>query len=553
MKQHLHSTPFLALLGAAVLTIGAAEAQTRQPALRRFVAESATRIADPKLEGGAPEFALRLGAGVPPTVATVTVVQNGVVLDEVWTGTLSDGATQVIAWDGRDDQGDRCPTGRYDVRVTAVGVTPLELPLDLVRLGVTEIEAQDSPAGDDEFPMVYFRKGSTYAYYATPAIHEYANLASPGEISDLDQDDGEPRPVVAVHTATDSPVLDGANYETDTHNYPLAYAMGASPRLELTFGAEGTTSDGAPMPAGFPVAGFDLRAVVSDETGAVSTGPLVAGGTALIDLGALPAEVGRTERELALRWQAAPAGTDDWADVPGEQRIPLRFYTLLGPPVWESGASGTRYAGPWVEVVEFVSTWKDTLGLPTHDVTALTEVFVQGFFGQNGGLPAAIEGVIYDCYPMGGDGGATHYFSWGSWRMDLSRLLNAHASGVFVNCTDNMGAETTMLGMLGVPNMRPVQLGEMNLQAIWGIGTPAYTTNLWGSGHGFSYHHIVTDDDAVTVSDTCMQLDEDGMPESTPGIPGWNHHRVWKGANGYRQLSCTNAPGKQLQALPGIQ
>ena len=85
--------------------------------------------------------------------------------------------------------------------------------------------------------------------------------------------------------------------------------------------------------------------------------------------------------------------------------------------------------------------------------------------------------------------------------MDLSHLLNQHAKGVFVNCTDNMGATTTMLSMLGVPNLRPVYLGPMNLKAIWGIGAPDYTTDLWGTGnHGFNYHHIVTDDDAATVA-----------------------------------------------------
>ena len=93
----------------------------------------------------------------------------------------------------------------------------------------------------------------------------------------------------------------------------------------------------------------------------------------------------------------------------------------------------------------------------------------------------------------------------------------------------------------------------MSLNAIWGIGTPDYTTNLWGGGsHGFSYHHIVSTTEGVTVSDTCMQLDEDGTPGSTPGFPGWNHQRVWKGTSGYNQLSCTNKPGRQTEPLPGI-
>jgi hypothetical protein len=116
-----------------------------------------------------------------------------------------------------------------------------------------------------------------------------------------------------------------------------------------------------------------------------------------------------------------------------------------------------------------------------------------------------------------------------------------------------MGATTTMLAMMGVDGMRPVRLGGMTLKAIWGIGAPDYTTSLWGGSHGFSYHHIVTDDGAVTVSDTCMQLDEDGDPGSTPGIPGWNHHRVWDGPGGYDDLSSYNHTSRTLEDLPGVQ
>jgi hypothetical protein len=139
--------------------------------------------------------------------------------------------------------------------------------------------------------------------------------------------------------------------------------------------------------------------------------------------------------------------------------------------------------------------------------------------------------------------------------MNLSALFDGHANGVYVNCTDNMGATTTMLAMMGVDNLRPVRLGPMTLKAIWGIGAPAYTTDLWGPGsHSFSYHHIVTDDDGVTVSDTCMQLDEDGSPGSTPGTPGWNHHRIWMQAGvGYNNLSSYNNTSTNLESLPGLK
>jgi hypothetical protein len=204
-------------------------------------------------------------------------------------------------------------------------------------------------------------------------------------------------------------------------------------------------------------------------------------------------------------------------------------------------------------VAEYITSWKDTLGFSAATAADLTRIHVRGFVGQNGGIPDPIEGVLYDAYPLGGDGGATHYFQSGGWRMDLSALLNGAAKGIYVNCTDNIGATTTMLSMMGADNVRPLRLGSMQLKAIWGIGAPAYTTNLWGGSHGFSYHHIVTDDDAVTVIDTCMQLDEDGEPTSTPGIPGWNHNRLWAGADGYNDLSSYNGVSKTLQSLPGLK
>jgi hypothetical protein len=515
----------------------------------------ATRIADPKLPGGGARFGLHVEGSHSPVMASMEVLQAGVVVAKPWTGFLTDNSIQLISWDGLDELGNRCSTGSYTVQISTPGQPALDLPLDIVRLGVSEIEAQSSAAGNDEFPMVYFRKGSTYAYYSTPAIHEYANLAPAGEVSDLDQDSGEPRPVVAVHLDTDSPVLDGTNYETDTFNYPLAYTMGAAPVLELTLGSGGTAADGSPMAPGYPVPGFDLRCVLSTQGATVTSGPITPGGTATLSLPSLPAEVGRTDAVVVASWQCAPTGTSQWSDVPGGLSIPLRFYTLLGPPVWAAGAPNeTRYAGPWVEVAEYVSTWKDVLAMPTYGQRKFTALFVRGFFGQIGGLSKPIEELLYDCPPLGGDGGNTHYFNSGKWEMDLSRLLNNHAKGVYVNCTDTMGATTTMLSMMGATGVQPVRLGSMSLKAIWGIGAPEYTTNLWGGGsHGFSYHHIVTDANSLTVSDTCMQLDEDGAPENIPGIPGWNSHRNWKDpVIGYNVLSSYNNTNKTLQALPGI-
>jgi hypothetical protein len=545
------------LLAGAIA--GAQQAHPTAP-LARLVIDSATRVADPKLPGGEAVLDLRLEPHGVRRNVTVEVLQAGAPIDTLWQGTLHGGAPAVqIAWDGRDAFGARCDTGAYTLRVTAPRADPLELPLDVVRLGITEIEAQDAPAaGVDEFQMVYFRKGSNYAFYATPAIHEYVNVAGAEELSDLDLDDGEPRPVMTVHADTDAPVVVGGSYATDAHNYPLAYVKGTSPQLELTFGASATSASVTSMGVGLPLAGIDVR--ITCDQGAVRSGAerVQPGGTALVDLAPLPAEVARVDRDVTFRFEHRPSGQGAWLPIPGTLTIPLRFYPLLGPPSFKAGASGTQYAGPWVEVADHVATWKEVLGLPSASQQQLTALFVRGFFGQNGGLATPIENVIYDAFPLGGDGGATRYYEFPPFPTDpgdmrLARLLNDHALGRYINCSDNMGATTTMLAMLGATNVRPVRLGNMSLRSLWGIGAPGYTLDLWGGSHSFSYHHIVTDDGAVTVSDTCMQLDGDGTPTALPSEPGWNTHRPWAGVGGYMDLAANNIVSRSLEQLPGVK
>lgn len=559
-----HPGTALRTLMASTVLLASAGAQTLSPddnrppigtTNHRLVLDEATRIADPKLAGGGVEVAFRLLPASASAPAVVEIWQGATLVDTVWSGTVDSGTEVEVVWGGREPGGDWCDTGEYTLRLSAPGLTSIEAPLDLVRLGITEIEAQDSPAGNDEWQMVYFKKGSLRSYFATPAIHEYLNVADDGEVSDLDLDNGDPRPTVGVHGGTAEPVMEGADYHDDGYNYPLAYIMGTSPRLELTFGASATTAAGTPMGTGYPVTGYEIRARAEQEGVEFHTDAITPGGTAIVDLPPLPGEVLRKDLDVTFSWQYREVGGTDWSDIPGATTVPFRVYTLLDEPNFKEGPTGTRYTGPWVEAAEYITSWRETLGFTANDAVSLTEVHIHGFVGQNSGIPAPIEGVLYDAFPLGGDGGATHYFLWGVWNMNLSALFDGHANGVYVNCTDNMGATTTMLAMMGVDNMRPVRLGPMNLKAIWGIGAPAYTTDLWGPGnHGFSYHHIVTDDDAVTVSDTCMQLDEDGSPESTPGTPGWNHHRIWQGAGiGYNNLSSYNNTSTELESLPGLK
>ncbi|MFH0945730.1 MAG: hypothetical protein V2A76_11075 [Planctomycetota bacterium] len=516
-----------------------------------------TRIADPKLNGGELQISFGLEPiGVQKSVV-VEALQGASVVATIFAGNLTGSATpQVVTWDGRDGSNNFVDPGEYQIQVRlSNGLPPALLyPLTIVRLGITEIEAQPS-LGSDEWQMVYFMKGTSYIFYTTPAIHEYLSVKDTGEVSDLDLNSGEPRTAAGLHTATAQPAMEGANYEDDRYNYPLCYLMGRQPVFEVTYGAQGTSSaSGGAVSANFPVAGFEIRPQAQDGAGSWTTTAtsISPGGTATFTGPALPANATRLERLVEWTWQYRAAGDVTWTDLPGSFTTQHRFYTLIGAPQWRTGASGTQYSGPWVEVADYVYTWKDQLGIAVVDQATVVEAIFKGFIGQHPSLTASIEGVIYDCYPMGGDGGATHYFQFSGTNMRLSKLLNNHALGVYVNCSDCSAAASAITAMMGVQNVKMLYLGTMNLKAIWGIGCPDYTLNLWGSGHGFSYHHIVTRFNGDPVCDACMALDVDGSPSTLPGTPGWNCDRPWTGTLGYDFLSSSNAVSRTVETLPYI-
>jgi len=548
----------LAVTGAAADQFVAETVSTADRA-KHVLPEFCPRVADPKLDGGEIPVAFTLVDTGEETLydVRVTISCGNLLVRRLAEMSMPASPTPVrLLWDGRDEAGRYVSPGEYRILVS-VGfqgmVERIGFRVNIVRLGITGIEAL--PGDGDEWQMVYFRKGSQYQFYATPAIHEYCNVASGGEVSDLDQDNGNPRPVAALHTGTASPVLDGSSYETACYNYPLCYLVGSSPRFRVTLGDSCTRPDGSAGGCGYPVPGVQIRGVARDAAGDwESAADTVRPGEAFIyDGPELPDRACRTDRAVTWRWQYRELNGKGWQDIPGRLVTEHRFYTIVNEPYWPSGASGTQYAGPWIEVADYLSTYADTLKINTQDEAGTVRALIRGFFGQEGPLDTAIEDVVYDCYSMGGDGGATHYFSFYSDYVQLSRLLNNHANGRYVNCSDVGASTSVMLGMLGVQNVRMLYLGSMSLYAIWGIGCPDYTLDLWSGGHGFSYHHIITRDNGTHVSDACMWVDEDGSPGSLPGVPGYNHDRPWSGSDGYNTLSASNNVSKTLDTLPDIQ
>ncbi|MBL9079925.1 MAG: hypothetical protein JNL08_20695 [Planctomycetes bacterium] len=522
-----------------------------------LVQTSCTQVVDPKLPGAGVQIAFEVQSAQRLAEVEVLLVQQGATVGTILARRVATGRPIVHVWDGRTVTAGTTSVavvpGRYDVRIVATGRAPLatdtvDLPLHVVRLGVTAIAARSSQAAS-EWQMVYFKRGTAAAFYGVPALREYRNVADAGQVSDLDYDDGQPRPPVPLHTDTASPALEGLTYEDDRYNYPLCFRAGTQPTFAVTFGSTCTGPAGVALPVVYPTGGLKVRCAVGSSLGAWVTPAteIVAGGTVDFVGPALPADAGRTDVALQWSFQGSLDGGATWTPIPGGFTTQHRFYTQLSAPLFANTA-GVQHSGPWVEVADYLHQWKSALAIDTSTADGVTAAVILGFGGQVGSLTTAIEGVRYDAYPLGGDGGASHYYT-GTHSVQLSRLLDAHANGVFVNCSDCAASTAAMLGMLGVADVQMQRLGAMTLRAIRGIGAPAYTLSLWGSAHSFSYHHIVTRTGGAYVCDACMWVDEDGNPNALPGLPGYNVDRPW---THYAALAASNVITFQLESLPTL-
>jgi hypothetical protein len=557
-------------VAAVLAAIAAGPAGAQAPSANvpfAITALQCPRVADPKLANARVELAADLRPARGFASVTWMLLRQGAPVGTIWRGRVDCARRHTVAWNGRMVQAPLpqprwIDPGSYEVRVDAVQegtglAASATAPLHVVRLGITEITAL--PAGPQtEWQMVWFRRGTLSGtfFYAAPALREYLNVAGTGELADLDRADGSPRPSVPLHTGTASPAMEGTSYEDDAYNYPVCYLGGVAPRFEVRFGTTGIGANALPVGAKYPVPGVLLRCVADSTLGAwTSTNVSIAPGASTVFQGpVLPA--GFDRRDVRMQWTFASSvdGGLSWQRVPGEIATTHRIYTLPGVPRFGSSA-GAQHNGPWVEVADYAWQWKQALGIDTSTAAGVTEAVVKGFGGQVGPLANAIESVRYDTTTLGGDGGASHYYDV-SHSVQLSRLLDNHANGVFVNCSDCASATAGMLAMLGVQQVQMQRLDQMTLRAIRGIGAPAYTLSLWGVSfqHAFSYHHVVTRTAGTTVCDACLWVDEDGNPNVLPGTPGFNVDRPWStGTNSYQGLLAWGPIGWNLETLPVLQ
>lgn len=453
---------------------------------------------DPKLEGASLDVRSRLdGSGA--YAATLSVVDRAgrVVRTLVQGAQRQAGTDYADAWDGRDPAGRFVAPGAYTLRLEAARAgqptVALERALPVVRLGLVSITFADTGTGGTRVPLEYHRTNPSVA--GTRFALDAAGPAWTAERSSLgddclDQPDGTPTLLPAVWTRLDTPPrTSSGSVATRGRSLPVAYAPGARPTLRLRLG-ESAASGGAPVSAGYPVAGAPLRVVLEGE----ASSDLAPAAEVALRAPALPDGVGRYDLEYAFRFQAWDGQA--WADVPGRVRTSHRVYVVLGPPA----ASNLRR--PWVAVVDRVAQWSAGRA---RDVAGVLDAVTHGV--------NEAEGLSYDVWT----GAPAYADGWQLWEpeLDLDGWLS-RTRGSVVNCLDCASLVTALAAQVGAPAEVAIVGDNFRLNWLRGIGGTRFIHDLFGGYHAFSYHAMATIDAAATVHDACLRVDDDTRPDAAP-------------------------------------
>ncbi len=522
-----------------------------------FLSPKVTRVADPKLEGGGVFGSFQAARDIE---VIVEIVRGQEVL-EILRHHANNSEIVPFQWNGRNASSQFVDTGNYEVwiRDAANVAARVVLPLTIARFGLTSIEALSTEYGPrNNWQMVYYKDGETYSFSVSPEI-EYMLSRGASETSELDEDNGNPRPVPRVHSDLDTRIAENAGVEQRRYNYPVCYTKGSRPRLACTLGSSGTSAiTGDEIGPGYPISGIEVRLQIFSGSLLVANSAAVEPGEIVrLQSEQLPDHVTRTDRVYSFGWQYRVTATgSSWTDVPGRLNIPRRYYTLLGEPQFTPTATGHQYAGVWVAVADLFYHWGAAQPYSLADVPACISAHVREFQGKDGN---SFRSAYYES--AGSLFSAPNFY--------LPSLLDRTGAGL--NCDDCMGAASTMLGMIGVPNLSRLHLkGSLPLRGIRVLGSAEYTTELSCSSHSFGRHHVAAipasdlpdtqnsqpDEDsneaceshAKAIIDTCLQVDTDNNPDvAPPGEPGWNDGRLW---NDYLHFLTTDASDIECQEYP---
>jgi hypothetical protein len=364
------------------------------------------------------------------------------------------------------------------------------------------IEVGPEPGSGAEHDYLYHRSGGVAGAYSVVRAHEpewRIGRTWSGDPGDLDRPDGSPRPSPAPWADLESPPPGSTNFSR-----PVVIDQGALARVTLRFGERAVSeATGRGLAAGYPVAGFPLRAVVNGAP-ALPAG-ISPGSSAVAHLGAAAIDaVDRADLDLEVRFEYREGAS--WRPVPGAQRASVRVYGVLGPArlVPWAGAGGAPYL-PWVAVLDLVTGW---VAGRTTDEAEVVRIVTDGIFERSGlrydalsGAPAYATGPLDDL------------------ELDLGAYL-ARANGSAVNCSDCATLVSALANMVGADVDYAILGWNFTLNDIMAIGSTTFTSDLFGTGSrsAFSFHAVATRDGSLTVHDACLALDGDAQPARAPHV-----------------------------------
>jgi hypothetical protein len=404
-------------------------------------------------------------------------------------------------WDGRDDAGVAFDTGTATARLTVDcpdgrigGATGA---VSVIRLGIAEV---DLISADDEEGNVglAFHKQSLFENLVSPVGErpEYRQTNAGALSSNLDFDDGSPRPAVPLWADPDIPPwVDG---EAERHNVPTGFIartgmsarvqMGAaavSEARQVAIGSWGPNANEVPQ----------VRLVANGTPTDDLMGP---GGMTTVNLEAAPSTMGRHIQTVTWEWEAQ-LDDGEWAAIPGGFETDHAFYILSGEPALLDGTPyGKAPPIPWIGVLENTAGIMEGVSANTNDVlTALrNHLFAHDY-------------IVYDP----GTGAYTDfegpYMYWDNITAQLTPFLDRGA-GLSLYCHSMSCMLSALAGNHGV------QAEQLVLGVYFDTNyTRAAGTDSW-QRWSFNSHSVVSPDDGGTIWDSSIALDGDDDPYNNP-------------------------------------
>jgi hypothetical protein len=470
---------------------------------------SGTPVAvDPELAGfdGWPiGFSL---AGVPASASCAITLTRGSTTLATLAPTRS-GSTCGATWTARGAGGERLPSGPLTATVTVTdGGAPVltaSVPLALVRVGVTQLDLGDDPAGPAgaRQPLLYRRTAGQEDGWFELATTDAPFVMGPAsdEVggTTLAHPNGAPREIPAPWTDLLSPPLDLRARDGVAHvnvSYPSAWIAGSEMSVSAWTTLEGELPTGA------------MVRLVPPHDLATTGGDVLEDGVpiALHTLGSPVPAVDRYDVSWAFSFEVRGA-RGEWEPMPGTITTTLRFYGLVAAP--EFGFSTVPHR-TWVDVIDRIAGW---VGGAASDANGVGAQLVQHVYYDLGlHYDTASGASAYTDYPGAGFDGAVFY----------AQDFEERGHGHIINCSDAASILSTYGNMVGVDlryhiltNRAGIDYG-FGLNYLQAIGATSFAPSPFDSGRrAFRYHAIVGSMDGHTW-DATLAVDGDGDPLHAP-------------------------------------